>query len=218
MRFDRLLATLFAVLTCFALAPRVAFAEAEPRAYHCGACGSPEETLEKCRETYFPELEVRILQDMPINVLITIKDGKATPGAAAGLDVLGLWWTPVRSKCIIADEDKTRGFAAVEGLSFSVIGTFNAAYSIFSEDTTLPVSLENPDAGSSPVEGSIEVERALHGAYFSGAAGVLLDYSWRSGGHGNRVALGFLARMGYLVGNDSQWLFTFGPAINVSLY
>jgi hypothetical protein len=179
---------------------------ATPPAY-VATQGTSESRLEQCRELYYPLLEVRYLQDLPITVLLTKpKDGPLRATPATGLDVLALWLSPARPSCRKSSTDDSLFVAPIEGLWSSLVVTGNAAYA------AMPAAGEEVSPGD-----NVDL-----GFYLSAGLGALLRYRWKSGGHGNTVAFGVLGRFGYFTGDAGDgagyWTFAVGPALQIAVY
>lgn len=166
-----------------------------------------------CQETFFPRLENRVLKDMPITILVTSQDGawKALP--ATGLDAYGFWLRITRPACEEAKEEKT-----TTDLSYLKPKTGASLFFITAADVMLlqdskTVAMQVPGAMT-----NVETTQTQFSVFLNAGTGLMLDVNWFSGGHGNHVALGFLARAGYLFGVENRFYWTIGPAVSLSVF
>ncbi len=182
--------------------------------------GTPEERLAQCREHFFPELEVRYLSEIPIEVLIAyLENAGWTYGPAAGLNVLGLWWTPARPECR-RGVDEQHFVGPREGLTFSLAASGNATLTSFGVSRQVVINVPNPDPTMMPLSGETTVSANATGMALGLIGGLYLQYNWRSGGHGNHVGLGVVIRGGALIefGGSTRAMFSIGPVLELAIY
>src|SRR5438132_10493980 len=55
--------------------------------------------MANCNELHNPRFEVRLVSDVPVALFFKYEDKVLRPVPAAGLDLLGLWWAPIRRSC-----------------------------------------------------------------------------------------------------------------------
>lgn len=154
--------------------------------------------LEKCNNRFFPVAENRLLSDVPISVFYTKMNGNTSITPAAGLDVVGIWLTPVQPQCEIASPG--RALAPAHGLAVHLVASGNISL----------LALDKPATDDS---GNELTEKNL-GGFFGGMVGIYVDYRFEAGGHENRIAVGGILGLGGFVGaKESGFVTTLGAGV-----
>jgi len=164
------------------------------------------DVLGTCNRRFFPVFENRPFSDAPFQLMVAWRDGERSISPAAGLDLYALWYTPLRPRCTSLGAYDAR--APATGVSLHFMLSANATLANLETQTTLQIADGN--GGST----ATEVDKSNLGALLGGMGGFLLDITFDSGGHDNRIALAGLVGYGYFLGSEADGAtFTLGVGV-----
>lgn len=157
-----------------------------------------------CESELAPLVEVRSLSAMPISLLVIRDNGKNRISPAAGLEIGSVWFTPFRpSISKMGNVDDTKIYTSGTGFTLAIVSSAGAL--IQNDEKTRQLVIEGQE---------VPTKETAAAAYFNLSLGLLLEWTWKGGGHLNHVALGVLGRYGYLLSPlDNRDQFTWGPAL-----
>jgi hypothetical protein len=158
---------------------------------------SNDELIQRCNDRYFPDFENRYISDAPIKAMIAWMDGKRTVGPAAGLDVIGVWWTPLRQTCSVNAPGQAQAPEYGQALHFVLAA--NVTLANLATDQTLMVV--DPMSGSTTQQ---TLSESNLGLLLGGTLGVYYDLNFFRGGHGNRIQLAGLLGFGRFFGQHND--------------
>ena len=196
------LVAIFAVLACVAhMGASTALAQAEKS--YIDTTLSDSELLKECQDHFYPTMENRVLSDIPLQVMWMKVGGDSwslTP--IAGLDVYGLWLTPIHMNCKLIGAGKA--VPEREGHQLHLVLSANLGIAAPGRNERLDIATPDPsNPGMSIIEEEEIVKRDL-GGMVSATLGVYWDWRYKGGGHYNRLQIGALLRPGYYFGDEQR--------------